>query len=189
MPMLKYLSPDEQIRFSELQARLALFAITESEQKEVSVLVLKAQKTAAERGAVIESVRKLIADNGIGVSAVFSAEEIQRAAASIFGTGKGPRKQGAATEKVAKTKPTGGDVVLIQVKLDKAAGAPSRYKKGQKLGKFVSKNFKQLDTDGTLVENLLHYATPLGKAYFATEEGKTELATFARYVQETPVNG
>ena len=187
--MLKYLSSDEQSRFSELQGKLAQLMISQSEQQELSALVSKAQKSAAERSKAIESVRQLIADNAIDIQSVFSAEAIQRAAAAA----SAPRvraAKGKGQPKVAKAAKasSGSEQVLIQVKLDKSAGAPSRYKKGQKLGKFVSRNFKQLDAGGQLVENLLKYATPLGKTYFATPEGKAELEAFAQFVRKTPVN-
>lgn len=184
--MLKYLSSEEQSRFSDLQGRLAQLLITDSEQQELAALVSRAQKAAGERSQAIESVRQLIADNDIDIQSVFSAEIIQRAAAGASAprtrTGK-PKSQ----PKVAKAG-NRSEQVLIQVKLDKSAGAPSRYKKGQKLGKFVSRNFKQLDVGGQLVENLLKYATPLGQTYFSTPEGKAELETFAQFVHKTAVN-
>lgn len=160
--------------------------ISAAEQQELSTLVSKAQKAAAERGKAIESVRQLIADNAIDIQSVFSADVIQRAAAGA----SGPRTRVAKVKgqpKVAKPS-TRSEQVLIQVKLDKSAGAPSRYKKGQKLGKVVSRNFKQLDSGGHLVENLLKYATPLGKTYFSTPEGKAELEAFAQFVRKTPAN-
>jgi hypothetical protein len=184
--MLKYLSTDEQSRFSDLQGKLAQLLISQSEQQELSALVSKAQKASAERSKAIESVRQLIADNAIDIQSVFSAEVIQRAAAGA----SAPRARAAKNKsqpKVAKAS-NRSEQVLIQVKLDKSAGAPSRYKKGQKLGKFVSRNFKQLDAGGKLVENLLKYATPLGKTYFSTPEGKAELDTFAQFVHKTAVN-
>ena len=188
--MLNHLSTAEQSQFAELQGKLAQLTITEAEQLELAALVRKVQKTAADRNAAIDAVRKAIADGSIGITEVFSAEDIQGAAAALSPPQKGPRKPRAAKDKAVKPakadKAAGFDVVLIQVKLDKTAGAPSRYKKGQKLGKFVSSNFKRLDADGNLVENLLKYATPLGKTYFATDEGKAELDAFAKFVHETP---
>ena len=189
--MLHHLSAAEQAHFADLQGKLAQLTITESEQAELASLVSKAQKTAAERTSAIEAVRKAIADVGISITDVFSPEDIQSAAAALSAPVKGTRKGGgkAKTVKPVKEVKTGGfDVVLIQVKLDKSAGAPSRFKKGQKLGKFVSKNFKALDVDGKLTENLLKYATPLGRTYFETPEGKAELDAFAKYVSATPVS-
>ncbi len=184
--MLKYLSSDEQSRFSNLQGKLAQLLISQTEQEELSALVSKAQKSAAERSQAIESVRQLIADNAIEIQSVFSAEVIARAAAGTVAP-RARAAKGKSLPKVAKTS-NRSEQVLIQVKLDKSAGAPSRYKKGQKLGKFVSRNFKQLDAAGQLVENLLKYATPLGKTYFSTPEGKAELEAFAQFVHKTPVN-
>jgi hypothetical protein len=185
--MLHYLSAAEQAHFADLQGKLAQLSITESEQAELASLVSKAQKTAAERTGAIEAVRKAIADTGILITDVFSPEAIQGAAAALTAPIKGARKGAGKAKAVKPVKAGGFDVVLIQVKLDKAAGAPSRYKKGQKLGKFVSKNFKALDVDGKLIENLMKYATPLGKTYFETPEGKAELDVFAKYVSATPV--
>ena len=189
--MLNHLSSAEQSQFAELQGKLAQLTITEAEQLELAALVRKVQKTAADRTAAIDTVRQTIADGSIAITDVFSAQDIQRAAAALSAPQKGPRKQPVVKDKGAKPakaeKAAGFDVILIQVKLDKSAGAPSRYKKGQKLGKVVSSNFKRLDSDGQLVENLLKYATPLGKTYFATDEGKAELEAFAKFVHETPV--
>ena len=189
--MLNHLSNAEQSQFTELQGKLAQLTITESEQLELAALVRKVQKTVADRSAAIDAVRKSIADGSIAITDVFSAEDIQRAAAALLTPQKGPRKQRVVKDKTAKLakadKTAGFDVILIQVKLDKSAGAPSRYKKGQKLGKFISNNFKRLDADGQLVENLLKYATPLGKTYFSTDEGRAELEAFAKFVHETPV--
>lgn len=184
--MLKFLSSPEQSRFAELQGKLAQFLITSAEQQELSALVSKAQQSANERTRAIETVQKMIADNGIEIQSVFSVQAILSAAASLQGTSKATRGPRA---KVKLAKASGrSEQALIQVKLDKSAGAPSRYKKGQKLGKFISRNFKQLDVGGQLTENLLKYATPLGKTYFATPEGKAELEAFARHVHQAPVN-
>ena len=70
--MLKYLSSTEQSRFADLQSKLAQLVISDTEQQELSTLVSKAQKSAAERGKAIESVRQLIADNGIEIQSAVS---------------------------------------------------------------------------------------------------------------------
>lgn len=184
--MLKFLSSAEQSRFAVLQDKLAQLLITDVEQQELSTLVGKAQKSASERTKAIESIRKMIADNAIDIQSVFSIDAIQRAAAGALGARKGARKQNIKSRATKAT--SRSEQVLIQVKLDKSAGAPSRYKKGQKLGKFVSRNFKQLDVGNQLVENLLKYATPLGQTYFSTTEGRAELEAFAQYVRKTPTN-
>lgn len=184
--MLKFLSSPEQSRFIELQQKLAEFVITAVEQQELSSLVAKAQHSAGERAQAIETVRKLIADNAIEIQAVFSPEAIQAAAAGPRGR-RGGQRQTSVKAKPGKVS-TRSEQVLIQVKLDKSAGAPSRYKRGQKLGKFVSRNFKALDVGNQLIENLLKYATPLGQSYFSTPQGRAELEAFARYVHQTPMN-
>jgi hypothetical protein len=184
--MLKYLSSAEQSRFAQLQEKLSQLLISDVEQQELSVLVGKAQKSAAERSQEIESVRKLIAESAIDIQSLFSLEAIQSAAA-VSGVSRANIGKKAAKPKLEKTSGR-SEQVLIQVKLDKSAGAPSRYKKGQKLGKFVSRNFKQLDVEQQLVENLMKYATPLGRTYFSTAEGQAELESFAQYVHAAPTN-
>jgi len=184
--MLQFLSSSEKSRFSELQAKLAQLLISDAEQQELAALVNKAQRAASERSRAIESVKQLITDNHIEIQAVYSAEDIRRAANGLV---ERKKPEGKVT---SKAKPNKGsklsERVLIQVKLDKAAGAPSRYKQGQKLGKSVSKNFKSLDVGGQLVSNLLKYATPLGQSYFATSEGKSELESFAEFVRRAPLS-
>lgn len=184
--MLQFLTSVEKSRFAELQNNLAQLLITDAEQQELAALVGKAQRCASERSKAIEAVKQLILDNGIEVQTIFDAEAIQRAAAG-FQVRKRKTTKSTTKVKILKVNEK-SEQVLIQVKLDKAAGAPSRYKKGQKLGKFVSKNFKALDVDGQLVSNLLKYATPLGQNYFSTPEGKSELEVFAQFVHNAPLN-
>lgn len=182
--MLQFLSTDEKRRFIELQEKLSQLVINAAEQNELSALVAKAQNAAGARNAAIETIRRMIAEHGIAPQAVFSAAQIRQAGSA---TVERPKSKAASPKgKVGKSQRKSEDV-LIQVKLDKSAGAPSRYKRSQKLGKFVSKNFKQLDTNGQLVENLLKYATPLGKSYFSTEAGRAELEAFAAFVRKTPM--
>ena len=183
--MLQFLSEPEKIRFSELQAKLAQLLISDAEQQELATLVTKAQRSAGERSRAIELVKQLIADNNIDIQSVYSTEAIQRAVKGQQNRGN-IRKRSNSKFKLEKAQKK-SEQILIQVKLDKLAGAPSRYKKGQKLGKFVSKNFKKLDTNGQLISNLLKYATPLGQSYFATAEGKAELEAFAQFVRTAPL--
>lgn len=185
--MLQYLNADEKNRFATLQQKLAQLLITEAEQSELRSLVGKAQQLASVRSQAIDTVKRLIAENGIAASEVFSAEDLRKSAAPR-GEGRGAAAKLAKVSKTPKSSRK-SEQVLIQVKLDKSAGAPSRYKLGQKLGKVVSKNFKQLDVNGQLMENLLKYATPLGKAHFATAAGHAELEAFAAFVRKTPVAG
>lgn len=183
--MLQYLNAEEKSHFATLQQKLAQLLISDAEQSELRALVSKAQQLASVRIQAIDTVKRLIAENGIAAAEVFSAEDLRK---SSTRQPSGRRvvqspAQGSKAAKVARR----SEQVLIQVKLDKSAGAPSRYKMGQKLGKVVSKNFKQLDVNGQLVENLLKYATPLGKSHFASEAGKAELEAFAAFVRKTPV--
>ncbi len=183
--MLQYLNSEEQKHFAGLQKKLAQLLISDAEQSELRALVNKAQQLASARGQALETVRRLIAENALTVLEVFSDDAVRKAKS---GRTPGPEQSAVSgpRAKAAKTNRR-NEQVLIQVKLDKSAGAPSRYKLGQKLGKVVSRNFKQLDQSGQLVENLLKYATPLGKSHFSTEAGQAELEKFAAFVRKTPV--
>lgn len=183
--MLQFLSPDEQHRFSELQGRLAQLLISEAEQAELRALVSKAQNAANARTQAVETARRLIAENGIAAQELFPELSTAQPSRNRQAVPTRPNRTG---KKASSSKPSKrSEQVLIQVKLDKSPGAPSRYKLGQKLGKVVSKNFKQLDVNGQLVDNLLKYATPLGKAHFATAAGRADLEAFATFVRNAPV--
>lgn len=179
--MLKFLSTESQERFKFLQSRLASFEISESEQQELNGLVTTAQKLSLERESVLVRIKTEIAQYHIGLLEVFSVAEVRKAAA--------PDAQPAvSTKKGKKVKVTGGStrksgLVLIQVKLNKGAGAPSKYSKGQKFPAYVPKNFKLLDKGADTASNLAPYFTEDGKSYFATAEGQTELAALVNYIR------
>lgn len=61
-------------------------------------------------------------------------------------------------------------------------GVPCRYCKGQSSPYYVSKDLKRLD-DGQLEANLATWYTAAGREYFATDEGKIELAQLANYIK------
>lgn len=184
--MLKYLSTDEKLRFAQLQGKLAQLLIDAQEQQELASLVSKAQQASHERDQAIATARQLIATHSISVESLFESDDIRRALADAKGKARNKVKAGNSVKAVKAGRRQ--EQVLIQVKLDKGAGAPSRYKKGQKLGKFVSRNFKNLDVNGQLLANLLKYATPAGREYFETQQGKAELQAFAEFVHRTPLS-
>lgn len=179
--MLKFLSNQAQERFRHLQGKLSTFSITPEEQRELADLVAKAQKVFQERDSVIARLQAEIAENVISISDLFSASEIRSAV----------RQSGAVAEKPApssrrKAVRGGGKVdnpVLIRAKVGKGAGAPSKYSRGQKLPPVVPKNFKALDVDGTLSDNLSKYYTDEGRIYFATPEGRAELVILENYIR------
>ncbi len=177
--MLKFLSSPAQMRFKELQEKLARFSISNEEQLELADLVAKAQKVFQERDSVIARLKAEIAENVLTVTDLFSAGEIRAA-------GRQPTAKNEKTTPAGRKAKAGGRAgipVLIHAKVGKGAGAPSKYYKGQKLPPVVPKNFKALDEGGALSANLARYHTAEGKLYFATPEGKAELATLENYIR------
>ncbi len=179
--MLKYLTAESQERFKFLQSRLASFEISEAEQQELNALVTTAQKLSLERESVLARIKAEIAQYHIALLEVFSIAEARKASSPdglpAAGAKKGRKTKGAG----GSTKKSG--LVLIQVKLNKGAGAPSKYSKGQKFPAYVPKNFKLLDKGADTASHLAPYFTEEGKRYFATAEGQAELATLVNYIR------
>ena len=179
--MLKFLTTESQERFKFLQSRLASFEISEAEQQELNGLVTTAQKLSLERESVLSRIKSEITQYHIGLLEIFSATEARKASAPEPQAAAGARKGKKTKVAGGSTKKTG--LVLIQVKLNKGAGAPSKYSKGQKFPAYVPKNFKLLDKGTDTASNLAPYFTEDGKTHFATAEGQAELAAFVNYIR------
>lgn len=179
--MLKFLTTESQERFKFLQSRLASFEIGETEQQELNGLVTTAQKLSLERESVLSRIKSEIAHYHIGLLEIFSATEARKASAPETHASAGAKKSKKTKAASGSTKKTG--LVLIQVKLNKGAGAPSKYSKGQKFPAYVPKNFKLLDKGADTASNLAPYFTEDGKTYFASAEGQAELAAFVNYIR------
>lgn len=179
--MLRFLSTQAQERFRDLQGKLGSFSITDEEQRELADLVARAQKVFQERDSVISRLKLEIAENVVTITDLFSAADIRTAMRQTVAPAEKPVLAGR--RKAVRGANKAGSPVLIRVKVGKGAGAPSKYCKGQKLPAVVPKNFKALDTDGALSDNLSRYYTDEGRIYFATPEGRAELATLQNYIQ------
>lgn len=179
--MLKFLTTESQERFKFLQSRLASFEISEAEQQELNGLVTTAQKMSLERDSVLVRIKSEISQYHIGLLEIFSTTEARRASAPDAQPAVGAKKGKKAKLSAGSTKKTG--LVLIQVKLNKGAGAPSKYSKGQKFPPYVPKNFKLLDKGADTASSLAPYFTEDGKRHFATAEGQAELAAFVNYIR------
>lgn len=179
--MLKFLTTESQERFKFLQSRLASFEISEAEQQELNGLVTTAQKLSLERESVLTRIKAEITRYHIGLLEIFSAAEARKAAGPDVQAAAGAKKGKKTKLANGSTKKTG--LVLVQVKLNKGAGAPSKYSKGQKFPAYVPKNFKLLDKGADTASNLAPYFTEEGKSYFATAEGQTELASLVNYIR------
>ncbi len=77
--------------------------------------------------------------------------------------------------------------MLVEVRQAGFNGFPCRCVKGQLLSPHVSKGFKRLD-DGQLEVNLERCYTPEGRAYFATDEGRADLARLVHYIKTHRLN-
>lgn len=188
--MIQYLSSEEQGRFAELQARLSQLSITAQEQQELLALVAKAQQAAQARQAAIDQVKALIRQHGLSADQLFSPEELAASQPeAVADRPRGPRARlsGAAPRQAARRSAAAASgPVLIQVKVGRGVGAPSRFRKGQKMPPFVPKNFKALDQGGQLAANLAHYYTEEGRKYFMTSEGRDELDRLIAFIQSGP---
>ncbi len=84
---------------------------------------------------------------------------------------------------VRDTRRTG--VILIRVANLSGMGAPATYNQGQAMPRHVPKAFKSLfeRSDGLFDAELAKHFTDEGRAYFAGEEGRKELAKFVNFVK------
>lgn len=180
--MLKFLSPQAQTRFRELQGKLSSFSISPEEQQELVDLVAKGQKIFQQRDSVIARIKDDLAESGIGIHDLFSVAEI-RAAARPAGVGAAPASPAMGRRPGTRTASKGATTVLIRAKVGKGAGAPSKYHRGQKLPPVVPRNFKALDEGGALSQNLAKYYTDEGRTFFATPEGQAELGRLEEYIR------
>ncbi len=151
--------------------------------------------------ASLKAVKKQIADiehertgslNEVSQSILIHSikfSELTEAARQMLGAVVAHAAAPAAAKKSAGkggTKPSFQGEVLIHV----ANGSrPAEYKKGQPQAQYVSGTFKKLyeDNKDKFEEALAPYIQEAGKVYFATEEGKAELARFVEFVKTKKV--
>lgn len=140
------------------------------------------QKLDAAREGEVEEISNKILQHKIKLS------ELSPEARQVLGAVVAQAAAPAAKKSAGKggTKPSFQGEVLIHVP---NGSRPAEYKKGQPQAQYVSGTFKKLyeDNKDNFEEALAPYIQEAGKVYFATEEGKAELARFVEFVKTKKV--
>lgn len=200
---INYLNAEKQARYDELLAGFA--DLDEKGMEELTKLKKELNTNKTKRGDNVAKVSTQIKDlnltiaelfgenlaetlrtEGFTITQLFSREEISDAAHMLGLVAKAGKKAGA-TRAPAAVRPSDANEVLLTKAPASGKGRAFAYKQGRvfehandavKTPWVVQpKQFPQ-----TLIDNgqseaaLLKIATDAGKAYFATEEGKKELA-------------
>ena len=179
-------------RFDELNSKLQRSALSADELKEFTDLTIQLSKFNEGREALIKDVQKTIEDNKFTVLEIFgTARKLGKLLTeqgvkpeNLWPAVKPSGEDGEAKPATTVERPSNANEVLIN---HKGHGKPFIYKRGrvfedvkgqpttdlkkvygQSLGKF----FATHKTAAAIKEA----STEAGKAYFATEEGKKELA-------------
>lgn len=177
---------ENDTRLKELGVKAVNGNMNEEEFAELAKLSRAKQQLREGRTALITSLQQSLRNEGVTIHELYSAAEIAAAVPTRHGElarpaswGKQPRKAGASAKHWVRQK---SGLVLIQVNRPGSLGTPCRYCKGQQMAYYVPANLKQLD-DGNLEANLERCYTEDGKQYFATDEGRAELARLVEYVR------
>jgi hypothetical protein len=177
---------ENEARLRELGIKAVQGQMTDEEFAELAQLSRAKQQLRVERIKLISDMQASLRSQGITIQELYTAAEIAAAARSS-GEGLGLRvtggKQAVKPEGRTRTwvrQKTG--LTLLQIDKPGSHGMPCRYCKGQLLARYVPASLKQLD-DGHLEANLERYYTVEGKEYFATDEGRAELARLVQYVR------
>jgi hypothetical protein len=189
---------NDDARLQQLSVKAQAGDMSDDEFTELAQLS-RAKKVHREaRSARITGLRETLRAEQIGLADLYSRDEIMSAA--LAGTsdsgplGSVPRRarrlappQRIAIDGASHSRQKSG-LVLIEAMAPGGRGAPCRYCKGESLAKpYVAKGFKALD-DGQLEANLARHSTAAGREYFATDEGRAELARLMRFIQLRKVN-
>ena len=181
---------DNDTRLRELSSKAIEGTMSDEEFAELAQLSRAKQKLREGRAALIAGVRETLQGQGITIHELFSAAEIAAAVPTSGSLGRRvvvPRPARAAAPAGAPGSASTwvrqkSGLVLVEVNRDGANGLPCRYCKGQASPYYVSKGLKSLD-DGQLEANLERCYTAAGRLYFATDEGKAELAQLVNYIR------
>lgn len=166
-------------RKQQLLAEIANGTTNPKVYDELMKLNQEEEKSLKERQSKVDGVIKLIQDLGIQfaeIRSAFSAAELRGAAPRARGGKRASRR--------------GGDILIADVKTASGKGAGSNYHQGQKIPQYVPKAFKELlaANKSGFEAALKEYYTDAGKSYFATKDGKEELARWIDFVKTKPVN-
>jgi hypothetical protein len=182
---------ENEARLRELGVRAVQGQMTDEEFAELAQLSRAKQQVRVERTKLISDMQASLRSQGVTIQELYTAAEIADAARSS-GEGLGLRvasgrqavKPGSGTTRTWLRQKSG--LTLLQIERPGTQGMPARYCKGQLMARYVPATLKQLD-DGNLEANLERYYTEDGKQYFATAEGRAELAQLVEYVRNGKV--
>lgn len=173
-------------RLRELSTKAIDGALSDDEFAELAQLSRIKRAWRAKRAANIAALRDAMLRQGIAIHDVFTLAEIEAALPPPDSDGglastPLPKAGNAAHAKRSRASRQFGSA-LIEVTRIGRAGYPARYYKGQPLRNKVCAAFKALD-DGQLESNLARHYTEYGQQYFATLQGKQDLARLLMYIR------
>lgn len=182
---------DNDTRLRELSNKAIEGTMSEEEFAELGLLSKTKQRLREARASMVAELRQTMLSRGVTIAELFSAEEIAAAVPQRLSTGlrvaqakpikhaRPAHAPGTAPNPWVRQK---SGLVLVEVSQHGLNGLPCRYCKGQSSPYYVSKGLKLLD-DGQLEANLSTWYTAAGREYFATDEGKIELAQLVNYIK------
>ena len=178
-------------RLHELGSKAVEGVITDEEFAELVQLSKAKQEPREGRVVLIAELRQTLQSRGVTIDELFSPAEIAAALPQSGARGRSavhpnsalPARQREATRPwvMQQTGP-----VLIEIPKYSLGGFPCRYCQGQPLRYYVPKTLKLLD-DGQLEANLTRHFTDQGRVYFATDEGRAELARLVKVIRAHPM--
>ncbi|MBK6593260.1 MAG: hypothetical protein IPG23_11220 [Burkholderiales bacterium] len=182
---------ENDARLRELGIKAVQGQMSDEEFAELAQLSRAKQQARAERTKLISELQASLRSQGVTIQELYTVAEIT-AAARNSGEGLGLRVAGpkqavkppSATPRTWVRQKTG--LTLLQINKPGIQGLPCRYCKGQLLARYVPASLKQLD-DGNLEANLEPHYTEEGRQYFATDDGRAELARLVQYVRNGKV--
>lgn len=178
-------------RLRELGSKAVEGVITDEEFAELVQLSKAKQELREGRVVLIAELRQTLQSRDVTIDELFSAAEIAAALPRDVAlarpvvrakTAVPVRERNAARPWVLQQ--TGP--VLIDIPKYNRGGVPCRYCKGQPLRYYVPKTLKLLN-DGQLEANLARHYTEQGREYFATDEGRVELAKLVTAIRSHPM--
>lgn len=159
-------------------------SISDEEFKTLGTLIKAKKKATEDRAAAITAAKLNLSTLGIKIHDIYSRDEIILAAAVYVE--KSTRKSVETKRGSILAKSTGkasAGPVLIQYKAPGARGRPVEWKKGQSKPAFVAKGFADLGKLPNVEQAFAEHFTKEGKTWFATEEGKKELADVVAFAK------
>ncbi len=181
-------SDADRERIAALLRELAAGSVDEGLYAELRQLNAAQASAKAKRAGEIAKIVQTIVSLGVDIEDISSAfpDSRLREWATERGLGGGRRvARGIRSAKATKTTTKSGEL-LLEVMHSSGKGIPARLYKGQRLPPFVPSAFKTLfnSAGANFEKELAKHFTPEGTSFFASPEGKPELARFLRFVEK-----